>query len=88
MSIEAKLSPVIVTDMPPLFGMLDWLMYEVTGASKEKTALLVPMTDEIVTATSLVFLPLMSPRHETVEADDHDVVAQVAIVLSMVAVGV
>lgn len=85
--VDAKLSPVIVTDEPPDCATLKWFTCEMSGASNEKMALLVPTTDEIDTATTFESTPLIEPEQETVVADDHDVVRQFSFLLSMLTVG-
>jgi hypothetical protein len=83
----AKFSPVIVTELPPLIATLKSTKYEAVGASNEKAALLVPRRAAIVTPATLDAAPPMLARHETVEADDHDVVKQESSLLSIVRLG-
>lgn len=74
-STPPKLSPVTVTDGPPLDGPFS-TPNDATGASNENVAFAVPATAPIV--TTAISMGLNNPRdmHVTDELEDHEAVLQ------------
>ena len=78
--------PVSVTERPPDIGALALRECETVGASNEKRALLVPMLLPTISWCTVLDRKLILPRHDTVDAEDHDVVLHELSEPSMTAV--
>jgi hypothetical protein len=69
-SFEPKLSPLTVTDSPPLFAAFT-TEYDTTAASNENTDCSVPIPAPTVTPTSLLAVCMLLDKHTTDVPDVH-----------------